>query len=624
MKYYLLLMVGLSSVLNAQDFTWKKGTKLIDQTGIYGVMGTPTVANNPGGREGAATWKDANGNFWMFGGDGYDFIGNFGLLGDLWKYNPTTNQWAWIKGDDIINQLGSFGTKGISAASNKPSCRVNALSWVDASGNFWLFGGFGFDTLSTLGYLNDLWRYNVTTNEWTWMSGSAICYDPAVYGTLGVSSPSNVPGSRYGAVGYADATHLWLMSGFGNTTNSLTVGSLNDVWKYDIALNEWAWVNGSNLEDQNGTYGTMGSPSPANIPGGRDGATSWLDASGNFWIFGGNGWDASTTSNSGLLNDLWKYAPASNEFTWVKGGNSLNQIGVYGFQGTSDPNNFPGSRYGALSWTDAVGNMWLFAGEGYPGSASSSTIGELNDLWKYNTASNEWTWVRGSSVLDQHGNYGTLNVPAFTNIPGGRSFISGWMDASNNLWFFGGYGQPQTGAPGDLNDLWKYTNCFISPITLTVTSGDSTICAGETTSLTAIGGSNYLWTSNLSTNSYLVISPSVTTTYSVYTSDANSCKYYSTFTQTVDACTSIQEFKSKGLDYLVYPNPSKGEFYIQANNFNAKSVIELYNQLGELVHEQVIQSETESIQVNQDAGIYYYAIKEMGAVHQSGKIVIIN
>jgi len=33
------------------------------------------------------------------------------------------------------------------------------VNWTDASGNFWLFGGNGFDSAGTQGYLNDLWKY---------------------------------------------------------------------------------------------------------------------------------------------------------------------------------------------------------------------------------------------------------------------------------------------------------------------------------------------------------------------------------------------------------------------------------------------------------------------------------
>ena len=49
---------------------------------------------------------------------------------------------------------------------------------------------------------------------------------------------------------------------------------------------------------QPGVYGTQGVPSAANVPGGRYGSVSWIDSSGNLWLFGGAG-------RNGPLNDLW-------------------------------------------------------------------------------------------------------------------------------------------------------------------------------------------------------------------------------------------------------------------------------------------------------------------------------
>jgi len=45
--------------------------------------------------------------------------------------------------------------------------------------------------------------------------------------------------------------------------------------------NEWTWVSGSNLPNQPGVYGTLGTPAAANVPGWRTGAASWTDKSGN-------------------------------------------------------------------------------------------------------------------------------------------------------------------------------------------------------------------------------------------------------------------------------------------------------------------------------------------------------
>src|SRR5437762_8298093 len=88
----------------------------------------------------------------------------------------------------------------------------------------------------------------------------------------------------------------------------------------------------SNVANQNGAYGTQGTAAASNTPGGRQGAASWLDKSGKFWLFGGFGLDATGTPN-GTLNDLWSFSTATGQWTWVAGSNAANQNGVYGTQG---------------------------------------------------------------------------------------------------------------------------------------------------------------------------------------------------------------------------------------------------------------------------------------------------
>jgi hypothetical protein len=60
------------------------------------------------------------------------------------EYDPSTNKWTWIKGDDDIELTGVYGTKGIPAATNKPGARYVSSSWTDHNGNLWLFGGYGY------------------------------------------------------------------------------------------------------------------------------------------------------------------------------------------------------------------------------------------------------------------------------------------------------------------------------------------------------------------------------------------------------------------------------------------------------------------------------------------------
>ena len=38
------------------------------------------------------------------------------------------------------------GTQGVAAATNIPGARDNMVSWTDAGGNVWLFGGEGLNS----------------------------------------------------------------------------------------------------------------------------------------------------------------------------------------------------------------------------------------------------------------------------------------------------------------------------------------------------------------------------------------------------------------------------------------------------------------------------------------------
>jgi hypothetical protein len=171
-------------------------------------------------------WVDASGSFWLFGGA--TAPGNtLNLLNDLWKFS--NGEWTWVGGSNALRQSGTYGTQGTASASNGPGARVAAANWIDASGNFWLFGGDGEDSVGAVGAMNDLWKYS--NGEWTWVDGSNLVNQPGVYGELGQFSSSNIPGARFSASASISGGNLWLFGGSGQTTGT-DLGMLNDLWTY--------------------------------------------------------------------------------------------------------------------------------------------------------------------------------------------------------------------------------------------------------------------------------------------------------------------------------------------------------------------------------------------------------
>jgi hypothetical protein len=436
------------AVVCTAEWTWISGSSGNNQYGTYGTQGVAAAGNIPGAREYPATWIDSSGNLWLFGGYG-NVSSNNVYFNDLWEYSQSTGEWTWVSGSSSTNVTGVYGTKGTPASGNLPGARYGSASWIDKSGNFWLFGGSGYGASGSAGNLNDLWEFSPSSGEWTWVSGGTTTGVYGVYGTQGVGASSNMPGTRDFAAGWIDSSNnLWIFGGFGNAAS--TGGYLGDLWKFSPSTGYWTFVSGSSTAantGNTGVYGTQGVPAASNVPGIRQGASSWIDSNGNLWLFGG-------FYGGGVheYNDLWEYSPSTGYWTWMSGSSNVNNNGVYGTEGTASSSNMPGSRNLATSWIDSSGNLWLFGGEGY-GSSGGTGLQALNDLWSYSPSSGEWTWQSGSSSTGASGVYGTKGVGATTNVPGARQSAGGWIDSSNNLWLFGG---GNNGASTNWNDLWRY------------------------------------------------------------------------------------------------------------------------------------------------------------------------
>ncbi|HKR03887.1 MAG TPA: kelch repeat-containing protein [Bacteroidia bacterium] len=419
----------------AGEWVWIKGDSVPNQPGNFGVQGVPGPTNNPPSVYEPCEWTDLNGNFWLFGG--LDNTGN--IYNDLWKYDPLTNEWTWIKGPGVPNNPGNYGIQGVPSPANIPPSR----SWgvptgSDNQGNLWMFGG----GIPGGAPLNDLWKYNISANEWTWMKGSDLTGQAGNYGIQGVPSPSNTPGARMEcATGWTDmAGDFWLFGGWD------IAGTFNDLWRYNSLSNEWTWMKGSSLTNQPGVYGIMGTENSLNTPGARMSHCRWKDNTGNFWLLGG-------TPLGTAYNDLWRYNLITNNWAWMSGSNAGGATGNYGTKCIDSISNSPQSRFeNRAAWTDQSGDLWFFGG-----------WATANDLWKYCISADQWVWISGDSAYSTLGNWGALGVSNPANKPNSRGGSVGWTDNDGHLFLFGGAPNPS----GSYNDLWKYTidtTCGVCPV----------------------------------------------------------------------------------------------------------------------------------------------------------------
>ena len=82
------------------------------------------------------------------------------------------------------------------------------------------------------------------------------------------------------------------------------------------------------------------------------------------------------------------------------------------YPGNPNINNNPRGKSSSSYCSDGIGNYWLFGG--------IENSGRLNDLWKYNESSNTWTFMKGDSIPNRFGAYGTLGQPNSLNKPGNK------------------------------------------------------------------------------------------------------------------------------------------------------------------------------------------------------------
>jgi len=478
----------------------------------------PPDLSTPGGRDFAASWTDKLGRRWLFGGYGYPYPSPLGnqlpnLLNDLWVFDPSLTPAAgWVPANlpiftnstssPAVFQVRVDPLEQESVSTNLttnlalmpplvpyPGSRWGSSSWTSNSGDLYLFGGQGIGSIGGEALLNDLWKCTpgvltvdstgagTSSCPWTLVGGSPVGDTSGAYVSQGTAGGD--PGGRWAAATTTDAAgNFWLFGGQG-LDSAGTTGLLNDLWEYNVTANQWTWFGppGSNVANQRGNYGSLGTGTGTTAPGGRQAAVLWADASGNIWLFGGFGLDSAGTGNAGpppagaILNDLWEFNITTMQWIWMgpSTSNLANQTGNFGTQANSNLStgaaaNFPGSRWGAVGWSDANSNLWLVGGWGY-GTSTTVPTGFLDDIWEYQHSSGQWIWWKGISNANQNTVFAIKAFPGgdgllfVNNIVGGRRGSVIWApDSLGYVHVFGGegYDASQGAPPGYLNDVWTY------------------------------------------------------------------------------------------------------------------------------------------------------------------------
>jgi len=156
--------------------------------------------------------------------------------------------------------------------------------------------------------------------------------------------------------------------------------------------------------------------------------------------------------------------------------------------------------------------------------------------------------------------------------------------------------------------------------TITAVANRTLICKGETSTLTAGGGTAYVWTHTTSASHTLVVNPIVLNSYSVTGTDVNGCVSGKLVTVSVSACTDLSANDPLVKFLSVYPNPSNDQFTIESR-VPVEYVI--YDVTGKIVQRGTAEA-NEKKQISQQLPPGQYLLRAVSPDMQQNLILIKN
>jgi dienelactone hydrolase len=190
-----------------------------------------------------------------------------------------------------------------------------------------------------------------------------------------------------------------------------------------------------------------------------------------------------------------------------------------------------------------------------------------------------------------------LGVNTFT-VSGGSSVVTPTATTS--------YSVSGTSAAGCVSSVSTNTVVVNELPVLVAATNNTLLCAGQSSSLSVTGADTYTWSTN-ENSSTILVSPTVSTIYSVQGTDNNGCLNSTTITQDVSTCTGINNVASETI-FNLYPNPSNGQMFIEVSSEIEASLFDVLGHevftknLGEGQHELSIE--------NLSNGIYFLKVSQ--------------
>jgi hypothetical protein len=158
--------------------------------------------------------------------------------------------------------------------------------------------------------------------------------------------------------------------------------------------------------------------------------------------------------------------------------------------------------------------------------------------------------------------------------------------------------------------------------TLSITPSQ-TVLPGTILSLTTAGAFTYSWSPGGSNNTTILVSPTVTTVYTVLGTSMFGCSSTISTTVTIGS-VGLKKHERDQIEVLIFPNPSNGQVTILAEVFDESYIFELYDVSGKIIRQQTIDGKETILNFSELlSGFYQYKIRSTrsGETVNAGKLL---
>ncbi len=148
----------------------------------------------------------------------------------------------------------------------------------------------------------------------------------------------------------------------------------------------------------------------------------------------------------------------------------------------------------------------------------------------------------------------------------------------------------------------------VATLNLSTTTSNSLICPGNPATLTVNGNAtSYFWNTS-ATASVIVVNPTVTTTYTVFATNAvTGCTATAVIMQNVSLCTGLKNSIMDN-EIEIYPNPTSGIVFLDM--IDETTEIEVTNSLGKVIYKNKTASNKQEVDLSRQInGVYFIKLK---------------